>query len=73
MLCGDAGIFFFLTVSVVQALRLDPLGNHPNAESPLKDLVEENIVVKKFVYDNDEPVLPVIVVKNTRSKAKKKS
>ncbi|KAJ7709927.1 hypothetical protein B0H17DRAFT_1324739 [Mycena rosella] len=57
-----------------KALRLDPLGNHPNAESPLKDLVEENIVVKKFVYDNDdEPVLPVIVVKNTRSKAKKKS
>ncbi|KAJ7449789.1 hypothetical protein FB451DRAFT_1052753 [Mycena latifolia] len=57
-----------------KALRLDPLGNHPNAESPLKDLVEENIVVKKFVYDNDdEPVLPVIVVKNTRSKAKKKT
>ncbi|KAJ7172495.1 hypothetical protein C8R46DRAFT_894571 [Mycena filopes] len=56
-----------------KALRLDPLGNHPNAESPLKDLVEENIVVKKFVYDNDEPILPVIVVKNTRSRAKKKS
>ncbi|KAJ6596871.1 hypothetical protein DFH09DRAFT_1132965 [Mycena vulgaris] len=57
-----------------KALRLDPLGNHPNAESPLKDLVEENVVVKKFVYDNDdESVLPVIVVKNTRSKAKKKS
>ncbi|KAJ7774647.1 hypothetical protein DFH07DRAFT_952358 [Mycena maculata] len=56
-----------------KAIRLDPLGNHPNAESPLKDLVEENIVVKKFVYDNDEPELPVIVVKNTRSKAKKKS
>ncbi|KAJ7109355.1 hypothetical protein C8R44DRAFT_884402 [Mycena epipterygia] len=57
-----------------KALRLDPLGNHPNAESPLQNLVEENVVVKKFVYDNDdEPVLPVIVVKNTRSKAKKKS
>ncbi|KAJ6630782.1 hypothetical protein B0H10DRAFT_2160172 [Mycena sp. CBHHK59/15] len=56
-----------------KALRLDLLGNHPNAESPLKDLVEENIVVKKFVYDNDEPILPVIVVKSTRSKAKKKS
>ncbi|KAJ6547543.1 hypothetical protein B0H19DRAFT_998676 [Mycena capillaripes] len=56
-----------------KAIRLDPLGNHPNAESPLKDLVEENIIVKKFVYDNDEPALPVVVVKNTRSKAKKKS
>ncbi|KAJ7343505.1 hypothetical protein DFH08DRAFT_702872 [Mycena albidolilacea] len=56
-----------------KALRLDPLGNHPNAESPLQNLVEENIVVKKFVYDNDEPVVPVTVVKNTRSKAKKKS
>ncbi|KAF7338313.1 C3H1-type domain-containing protein [Mycena venus] len=56
-----------------KAIRLDPLGNHPHAESPLKDLVEENIVVKKFVYDNDEPVLPVVVVKNTRSKTKKKS
>ncbi|KAJ7273693.1 hypothetical protein B0H12DRAFT_1043535 [Mycena haematopus] len=56
-----------------KAIRLDSLGNHPNAESPLKDLVEENVVVKKFVYDNDEPVVPVTVVKNTRSKAKKKS
>jgi len=57
-----------------KALQLDPLGNHPHAESPLKDLVEENVVVKKFVYENDdEPAAPVVVVKNTRSKAKKKS
>ncbi|KAF8212257.1 hypothetical protein K438DRAFT_1708574 [Mycena galopus ATCC 62051] len=56
-----------------KAIQLDSLGNLPNAESPLKDLVEENVVVKKFVYDNDEPVVPVTVVKNTRSKAKKKS
>ncbi|KAJ7097946.1 hypothetical protein B0H15DRAFT_773040 [Mycena belliarum] len=57
-----------------KALQLDPLGNHLNAESPLKDLVEENIVVKKFVYENDdEPVQPAVAVKNTRSKAKKKS
>ncbi|KAJ6496658.1 hypothetical protein C8R47DRAFT_973231 [Mycena vitilis] len=67
--------------STAKAIRLDPLGNHPNAELPLQDLIEENIVVKKFVYDNDEPVTalneepitPVIVVKNTRSKAKKKT
>ncbi|KAJ7219252.1 hypothetical protein GGX14DRAFT_435345 [Mycena pura] len=56
-----------------KALRLDTLGNYLNCESPLKDLKEENIVIKKFVYDSDEPILPVIVVKNTRSKAKKKS
>ncbi|KAJ7807063.1 hypothetical protein B0H14DRAFT_3483572 [Mycena olivaceomarginata] len=43
------------------------------AKSPLEDLIEENVVVKKLVYDNDEPVVPVAVVKNTRSKAKKKS
>ncbi|KAK7014880.1 hypothetical protein R3P38DRAFT_1416261 [Favolaschia claudopus] len=56
-----------------KAIRLDPLGNHPNAESPLKDLVEENVVVKRFVYDTDEVVAPLNVVKNTRSKSKKKS
>ncbi|KAJ6502569.1 hypothetical protein C8R45DRAFT_818891 [Mycena sanguinolenta] len=56
-----------------KAIQLDSLGNLPNAESPLKDLVEENVVVKKFVYDNDEPEVPVTVVKNTRSKTKKKS
>ncbi|KAF7363426.1 C3H1-type domain-containing protein [Mycena sanguinolenta] len=55
-----------------KAIQLDSLGNLPNAESPLKDLIEENVVVKKFVYENDEPEVPVTVVKNTRSKAKKK-
>lgn len=56
----------------MQALRLNTLGNLDN-ESPLKNLIQENIVVKKFVYDTDtEPELPpVVVVKNTRSKAKK--
>jgi hypothetical protein len=54
-------------------IRLDSLGNLPNAESLLKDLIEENVVVKKLVYDNDAPVVPVAVVKNTRSKAKNKS
>lgn len=56
-----------------KAARLDTLGNLPNADSPLADLVQQNITVKKFVYDNDddEPVEEVVVVKNTRSKSKK--
>jgi len=50
---------------------LDTLGNLPNADSPLTDLVQEHVMVKKFVYDNDvEPVAEVIVVKNTRSRSK---
>jgi hypothetical protein len=54
----------------IQALRLDTLGNIINADSPLTDLVHENIVVKKFVYDNDvEPEVPI--VKTTRSRSKK--
>jgi len=53
-----------------KALRLDTLGNTINADLPLTDLVHENIVVKKFVYDNDvEPEVPV--VKTTRSRSKK--
>ena len=56
----------------VQALRLDTLGNLPQADLPLTELVPENITIKKFVYD-DEDVEPVseLVVKNTRSRAKK--
>jgi hypothetical protein len=49
---------------------LDTLGNLPNADTPLTDLVYENIVVKKFVYDND-PQPPALAVKNTRSRSKK--
>jgi hypothetical protein len=37
----------------VKALHLDSLGNLVNATSPLKDLVQENVVIKKFVYDDD--------------------
>ncbi|KAH9048117.1 hypothetical protein EDB84DRAFT_1392492 [Lactarius hengduanensis] len=37
----------------VQALRLDSLGNLVNATSPLKDIVRENVTIKKFVYDDD--------------------
>lgn len=59
---------------LVQALRLDTLGNLPQADLPLTDLVQETITIKKFVYDNDdnEPVPELIVVKNTRSKGKKR-
>ena len=57
---------------LVQALRLDTLGNLPQADSPLTDLVQENITIKKFVYDDDvEPVSELLVVKNTRSRGKK--
>lgn len=56
-----------------KALRLDTLGNLPHADSPLVDLVQENITVKKIVYDSDVPPLPAeVAVKNTRSKNKKK-
>ncbi|KAJ8520401.1 hypothetical protein ONZ45_g2790 [Pleurotus djamor] len=55
-----------------KAIQLDTLGNLPNANSPLRDLVQENITVKKFVYDDDiEPEEEVVVVKNTRSRKKK--
>lgn len=56
-----------------KALRLDTLGNLPHADSPLIDLVQENITVKKIVYDSDVSTVPEdIAVKNTRSKNKKK-
>jgi hypothetical protein len=37
----------------IQSLRLDGLGNLANATSPLKDIVRENVTIKKFVYDDD--------------------
>ena len=66
--------------STVQALRLDTLGNVLNAELPVGGLVKEHIVVKKFVFDDDEapeiaapapPPLPPPAPKNSRSKSKK--
>jgi hypothetical protein len=39
---------------MIQALRLDSLGNLIDATSPLKDLVQENVVIKKYVYDDDD-------------------
>ncbi|KAF4614810.1 hypothetical protein D9613_003046 [Agrocybe pediades] len=56
-----------------KARQLDTLGNLPHADSPLTDIVPEHITVKKIVYDSDVAAVPeVAVVKNTRSKAKKK-
>jgi len=58
-----------------KALRLDTLGNHPHADSPLGDIVQENITVKKIIYDSDLAAAAAeaaATTKNTRSKSKKK-
>lgn len=34
-------------------MRLDQFGNLVNAETPLDGLVLEEIVIQKFVYEND--------------------
>lgn len=50
------------------------MGNIIDLESHLLDLTQENIVVKKFVYDDDVEVVPqpaTPAVRNTRSKSKK--
>ncbi|OCH95544.1 hypothetical protein OBBRIDRAFT_745235 [Obba rivulosa] len=60
--------------TAAKSLRLDTLGNVLNANVPVPDLVQENIVVKKFVYEDDEdpdPPTPAPVSKTTRSKGKK--
>ncbi|OAX44630.1 hypothetical protein K503DRAFT_764836 [Rhizopogon vinicolor AM-OR11-026] len=56
-----------------KSLRLDTLGNLVDTEQhPLTDFDPENIVVKKYVYDNDiEVEKEVIPPKITRSKSKK--
>jgi len=73
---GESMFYCFLGVGVVnysQTLRLDNLGNLIEQDK-LCSLTQENIVVKKFVYDDEveltpEPVLSV--VRNTRSRSKK--
>ncbi|KAK7054918.1 hypothetical protein VNI00_003381 [Paramarasmius palmivorus] len=58
-----------------KAIQLDGLGNLSNSESPLKNLAQESVVVKRFVYDSDvpeEPAPPATPpIKNTRSKKNK--
>lgn len=53
----------------MKAAQLDNMGNLPNANSMVADLAEENIIVKKYVYDDDEETTPV--AKATRSKSRK--
>lgn len=58
-----------------KALRLDSLGNVANATSPLKDIVRENVTIKKFVYDDDieavtEPEAPKPPSKGKGKKSK---
>jgi hypothetical protein len=56
----------------IQVLRLDSLGNLNNATSPLKDLVQENVVIKKYVYDDDAEAAEVDVPKSLpKGKGKK--
>ncbi|KAF9451046.1 hypothetical protein P691DRAFT_409807 [Macrolepiota fuliginosa MF-IS2] len=64
-----------LTTSA-KTLQLNTLGNLVDLEKPLLDLIQENITVKKYVYDDDvnveaapQPATPVI--RNTRSKSRK--
>ncbi|KAL1743939.1 hypothetical protein HDZ31DRAFT_83048 [Schizophyllum fasciatum] len=61
--------------AAAKALQLDTMGNLPTS-SPLKDLIPENVVVKKFVYDNDDeaqPPPPPPEPKVTRSRKKAKA
>jgi len=55
-----------------KALRLDSLGNLVNATSPLKDLVQENVVIKKYVYDDDAEAAKIDETKpSSKGKGKK--
>lgn len=38
----------------MQTLRLDTLGNVLAANAPVPNLVREDVVVKKFVYEDDD-------------------
>jgi len=52
---------------------LDGLGNLVNATSPLKDLVQENVVIKKYVYDDDAEAADIDVPKSSAKGKGKKS
>ena len=64
---------FMLTPIARQKLPLDTMGNVLNADIPLNDVRPENIIVKKFVYEDDEQPVPdpPPAPKPTRSKTKK--
>lgn len=66
---------FLLTkrIAFLQILRLDTLGNVLDADIPLMDIMREQVVVKKFVYDEEvepEPPKPS-AAKSTKGKGKK--
>jgi hypothetical protein len=52
---------------------LDGLGNLVNATSPLKDLVQQNVVVKKYVYDDDAEAADIDVPQSLAKGKGKKS
>ena len=52
-------VMYTLAEMITQALSLDSLGNVVNGTSPLKDLVQENVVIKKFVYDDDAEAVDI--------------
>jgi hypothetical protein len=52
---------------------LDSLGNLVNATSPLKDLVQENVVIKKYVYDDDAEAVDIDEPKSSAKGKGKKS
>jgi len=55
-----------------QAVRLDSLGNLVNATSPLKDIVRENVTIKKIVYDDDAEAVELDVPKPLSKSSKGK-
>jgi len=57
----------------MQALHLDSLGNMANPTSPLKDLVQENVVIKKYVYDDDTEAAEIDAPKSLSKGKSKKS
>ena len=51
---------------------MDSLGNLTNATSPLKDIVQENVIIKKYVYDDDAEAADIDVPKPpSKGKGKK--
>ncbi|KAI0082680.1 hypothetical protein K474DRAFT_1687780 [Panus rudis PR-1116 ss-1] len=57
--------------NTAKAIRLDTMGNALNAAIPVSGLTREQIIVKKFVYDDDIEAQPPTPAKSTRSKSKK--
>jgi hypothetical protein len=55
----------------MQIRQLDTMGNVLNVDTPLTDIHPENVIVQKFVYEDDAPVAPDPPPKPTRTKSKK--